>query len=212
MISDFYEDFENDSTPKLRPVKRPSPVKCEYISQDVVFPAIIQRCLKRDIGAFISHPIVPIENIDGYIRGKGIAPKDEMQFRKLYTPELYEEPEKLEKINVPSDPLHVFTKVLKNGQIKETVPMEVVYNYEKKGHVAPLDIRIKAAKAFGYPDEILTKMIQHHDREKIVKPKLEEFIDAIFGKSVIAKVSKPKSKTTHESLNSKFKKKPLKKY
>jgi hypothetical protein len=36
--------------------------------------------------------------------------------------------------------------------------------------------------------------------------KLDEFIDNIFGKSILAKTSKPKTKSIHETLSSKFKK------
>ena len=215
-ISDMFEDYENDSTPKLRPVRRPKIIR-EYIGENDILPERVVTCLKRSVCPFVPSPITSITNIDGYIWGMGFTGEKEKLIRSLYTPipTVIEEP--IEKLVLPSSNLlHVFSsmKVLKNGQVrlKFTVPMEPVHEYEKKGKLAPLDVRIKAAKGFGYQDTILTKMIQHHDKQKDTINKLDTFIDTIFGKSVNAKASKPKVKTIQEALNSKFKKKPAKKY
>jgi hypothetical protein len=90
--------------------------------------------------------------------------------------------------------------------------MEPVHMYELKGKVAPIDVRIKAAKGFGYPESVLTKMLDFHDARKSRTEKLDEFVESIFGKYTTAKSNKPKKKTNQEALNSKLKKKPLKKY
>ena len=156
----------------------------------------------------------PILHIEDYVRGMepGLAEK----YRMLYTPPPEPEYVPIERVNVPSDPMHVFTtlKVLKNGtvRIKCTVPMEPVYASYAKGKMPSLDVRIRAAKGFGYPDDVLARMIETHDAKKANMKKLDMFIDEIFGKSIQAKTNKPKKKTVQEILNSKFKKKPLKKF
>ena len=217
MISDYYEDVENDSTPKLRPVRRNR--KVEY-SPGGTLPPRVEECFKQTVCPLAPLRTVPIVNIDGYIRDTGMSGEKEELYRKLYTVLIQEEePESIkevEKQTFPDDMLHVFSnlKVLKNGtvRIKFTVPMEPVYTYQMKQKTAPIDVRLRAAKGFGYPDEVLEKMLINHDRKKINIPKLDNFIDNIFGKAVSAKASKPKSKTTQELLNSKFKKKTAKKY
>jgi len=146
----------------------------------------------------------------------GMSGEKEELYRSLYTPPQEPELIKEDKQVFPDDMLHVFTnmKVLKNGtvRIKFTVPMEPVYNYQKKHKTAPFNVRVLAANGFGYSNEVLEKMLVVHDNKKANEHKLDDFVDKIFGKMVSAKVSKPKSKTTQELLNSKFKKKPLKKY
>ena len=213
MISDYYEDVENDSTPKLRPVRRNR--KVEY-SPGGTLPPRVEECFKQTVCPLAPLRTVPIVNIDGYIRDTGMSGEKEELYRKLYTVPHEPEPVKEEKQVFPDDILHVFPnmKVLKNGtvRIKFTVPMEPVYNYQKKSKTAPFDVRVRAANGFGYSNVVLEKMLTAHDNKKANEHKLDDFVDKIFGKMVSAKVSKPKSKTTQELLNSKFKKKPLKKY
>jgi hypothetical protein len=155
-------------------------------------------------------------NIDGYIRDRGLTGEEEELYRRMYTPPPDPEPEKRETPQVPSDPLHVFfsMKVTKNGQVKVkiTVPMEPVYVAQRKGSLPPIDVRVRAAKGFGYPDSTLLQMIKYHDQMKERTKKLDEFITSVFGNCMNAKTNKPKKKTVQEALNSKFKKKPARKY
>jgi hypothetical protein len=214
MISDFDDEYEPTSTPKIRPVPRK---QCE---QSIVkqIPERVYRLLNNPMWCpYVTPKFLPITNIDGYIRAMGHTGEKEVLCRKMYTPEPDEvviQEVKFEPVS--SDPLYVYVNmnVLKNGliRVKITVPMEPVYEYQRKGKMAPLDVRIRAAKAVGYPDSVLTQMIKNHDEIKSKQAKLDEFIDLIFGKSINAKVSKPKAKTVHESLNTKLKKRPAKKY
>lgn len=205
----FSDDDECDDTPKLRPT---------VVRKDCkVYKNILLMTQYNDPPMYIPPRNYPIENIDGYVRDMKLSAEREKRYRDLYTPK-EEAIKSVHKTtyNVPSDPLTVFTnlKVLKNGtvKVKITVPMEPVYAYQQKGKLAPIDVRVRAAKGFGYPDEVLEKMIAKHDARKEQTKKLDEFIDAIFGKSINTKTAKAKVKTVHESLNSKFKKKPAKKY
>jgi len=215
MISDYYEDVENDSTPKLRPVAKKNRFQVSVVPDRL--PPRVYECFKRHVCPILPIPIVPITHIDQYIRDMGLTGQAEELYRRLYTPPPDEVVVKKEKFILPSeDLLHVFTnlKVLKNGmvKIKFTVPMEPVYVYQMKHKLAPIDIRVRAANGFGYPDTVLTKMIMNNDVKKANIPKLDSFIDNIFGKCISTKANKPKSKTVQENLNSKFKKKPAKKY
>ena len=214
MISDFDDQYEPTSTPKLPPSRRNrNPIK-EPLGE---LPERVSKLLKGDSSKYISPVYSPIVNIDGYIHSMGLTGEKEDRCRKLYTPEPTELVVKEEKFQPRSyDPLYVYStmNVLKSGmvRIKFTVPMEPLYESQKKGKIAPLDVRIRCMKSIGYPDSVLTDMIKHHDYMKTQQVKLQEFIDLIFGKSVNAKVSKPKAKTTQEALNAKLKKKPAKKW
>jgi hypothetical protein len=197
---------EEDDTPKLRPTR---PHKAVPVT-------VNKKLIEGVIPEYVPSKPVPIVHIDDYIRDMKLTGEKEQLYRQLYTPPPHQEILKKETFQVPSDPLTVFTtlKVLNSGivRVKISVPMEPVHLYEKKGKVAPLEVRIRAAKGFGYPDHVLENMIRHHDETKVQSKKLDEFIDSIFGKCTSAKTSKPKVKTVHESLNTKFKKKPAKKY
>lgn len=213
MISDFMDDYEPTPEPKLPPSRR---IKCTtpFTGQ---LPERIANLLNVPMCVYQTPECSKIANIDGYIRSMGFTGEEEAMCRKLYTPEPEPIVETVKKF-IPTIPdiLHVYVNmnILKSGtiRVKLAVPMEPVYEYQRKGKMAPLDVRIKAAKAVGYPEEILLKMIKNHDDAKAKQVKLNEFIDVIFGKSINAKVSKPKAKTIHESINAKLKKKPAKKW
>jgi hypothetical protein len=214
MISDFDDQYEPTSTPKLPPSR---PIRCSVKEPLGELPARVSKLLKGDTSKYISPVYSPIVNIDGYIHSMGLTGEKEDRCRKMYTPEPIEVVVKEEKFQPKSyDYLYVYStmNVLKSGvvRIKFTVPMEPLYESQKKGKIAPLDVRIRCMKAVGYPDSVLTDMIKHHDYMKTKQVKLEEFINLIFGKSVNVKVSKPKAKTTQEALNAKLKKKPVKKW
>jgi hypothetical protein len=205
-------DFEPTDEPKIRPTPR----KKLEIKTDGKIPERVAKLLENKVPICIPFTYAPIINIDSYIRDMKLSGEVEKRYRELYTPPPEPVNEPKQKLGVPSDPLSVFVNmnILKSGiiRVKITVPMEPVYEYQKKGKVAPLDVRLKAAKGFGYPESFLIKMIEHHDKMKSKAKEIDEFIDNIFGKCVNAKVSKPKAKSVHESLNSKLKKPTAKKY
>ena len=210
----FDFDFEPTNEPKIRPTPRK---KIEFKSnKQLPLPERVAKLLENKIPTFTPFRYAPITNLDSYIRDMKLTGEEEKRYRELYTPPPEPVPELKIKLVVPSDPLHVFVNmnVLKSGivRVKITAPMEPVYEYQKKGKMAPLDVRLKAAKGFGYPESFLIKIIEHHDTMKSKAKEIDEFIDNIFGKCVNAKVSKPKAKSVQESLNSKLKKPTAKKY
>lgn len=215
MISDFDDEYEPTSTPKLPPSRRNrGSVKEPFVGE---LPERVAKLVKYEISKYILPVYSPITNIDGYIHSIGITGEKEELCRKMYTPELVVDVVKEIKFQpISFDPLYVYTtmNVLKNGtvRIKFTVPLEPIYESQKKCKIAPLDVRIRCMKAVGYPDSVLTKMIEYNDSIKIKQANLDEFINIIFGKSVNAKVSKPKAKTVYDAINTKLKKKTAKKW
>ena len=200
------------STSKMeRPTRRRVglPV-CKELPQRVV------EMLDQKSFEFVPYKFSPISNIDGYIRDRGLTGEEEELYRSLYTPPPEPEAVLRKGAPVPSDPLHVFVNmnVTKSGRVKVkiTVPWEPVYLAQKKGTLPSIAVRIKAAHGFGYPESTLLQMMKHYEQKKERIKKLEEFIDSVFGKCMSSKTNKPKKKTVQEALNSKFKKKPAKKY
>ena len=196
-------------------MERPAPRMYGVYTSTGPLPPIVARCLYPEVTVPAPHRFAPIENIDGYIRDMGLSGKEEELYRNMYTPPPEPEQVKRESPQVPSDPLHIFTtiKVTKSGvKVKITVPWEPVYLAQTKGTLPPIGVRIKAAQGFGYPESTLLRMLKHHDQRKDRIKKLDGFIDSVFGKCMSAKTNKPKKKTVQEALNSKFKKKPAKKY
>jgi hypothetical protein len=196
-------------------MERPSPRRyglpvCKEI------PARVEKYLVQNSTEPTALTFAPIAHIDDYIHDMGLTGEKEELYRKLYTPP--PEPENITsfKFQVPSDPLHIFVnmKIMKNERIKVkiTVPLEPVYLAQKKGTLPSLSVRIKAANGFGYPESVLLQMMKYHEQRKERVKKMDEFIESVFGKCMNAKANKPKKKTVQEALNSKFKKKPAKKY
>jgi hypothetical protein len=178
-------------------------------------PPRVASCIGKTVYTPFVHTFKPMMHIDAYIRDAKLTGETEQLYRELYTPPPEPEPVVKETPNVPSDPLHVFTnmKVTKSGvKVKITVPMEPVYLAQRKGTLPSIQVRIKAAKGFGYSDEILTRMITNYDNRAAMDEKLDDFIESIFGNGLGAKTNKPKKKTNVELLNAIFKKKPAKKY
>ena len=70
-------------------------------------------------------------------------------------------------------------------------------NYE----MPPIDIRIKAFREAGYPEEILTSMKEKWEARITARPEFDKFIRDIFGKVSTKKDAPPKKKTLSQLLN-----------
>jgi hypothetical protein len=201
-------------------MERPSPRRATVPVCKEIPPRVAEYTNQKSL-VFVPYTFAPISNIDGYIRDRGLTGEEEALYRRLYTPPPEPEPVAREVPPVPSDPLHAFVKMsvvfnLKTLEtrvkVKITVPWEPVYLAQQKGTLPPLAVRIKAAHGFGYPESTLLQMMKNHEQRKERIKKMDECIESVFGKCMSAKTNKPKKKTVQEALNSKFKKKPAKKY
>jgi hypothetical protein len=195
--------------------RRPAVPVCKEL------PPRVSEYLNQKSLALAPYTFAAISNIDGYIRDMGLTGEKEALYRRLYTPPPEPEPVPRVVAPVPSEPLHVFVKMtavfnLKTLEtrvkVKITVPWEPVHLAQQKGTLPPLAVRVKAAHGFGYPESTLLQMMKHHEQRKERIKKMDECIESVFGKCMSAKTNKPKKKTVQEALNSKFKKKPAKKY
>lgn len=114
-----------------------------------------------------------------------------------------------EIVDIPSDPLSVVSKlsVSKSGKVKVYLeaPMEVLHTkYYSKGKRPPIDEQLKALKKFGYPESVLLRVLEKHQRREEKSADLDLFIERIFGKGG-GKVSKPKAKSVMDQLSSMLK-------
>lgn len=109
-----------------------------------------------------------------------------------------------EVVSVPDrvDAVVVNTTVSKSGKVKVSMgaPMEAVYTkYFSKGVRPPIGEYLKALKKFGYPESVLMKVLDTHQRVEAKSAEMDTFIEAIFGKGG-GKASKPKAKSNRDRL------------
>ena len=109
-------------------------------------------------------------------------------------------------VNIPNSPDAVVVNITvsKSGKIKTSVeaPMELLYTkYYSNGVRPPIDEHIKALKKFGYPDEVLLKVLKKHQKRVERSDEDDMFIEKIFGKGG-TKASKPKAKGIKEQISS----------
>lgn len=211
-VPDDDEDYE-DPSPKLPPTRNPNRTPKE--SGPLEPGERVCRLLNWKMPEY-HKTFAPFHDVDHYISCNKFTPEKEAMVRAMYTAPPHESFIKPKiKYDVPDDPLHVFVnmKIGKSGvKIKITVPMEPVIEYQKKAKLAPLAVRVKAFKNFGYPDSVVLKMIEHDDKMNKQRPELDKWFNKVFGEYDTKKVSKPKAKTIQEALTSKMKKKPATKY
>jgi hypothetical protein len=82
------------------------------------------------------------------------------------------------------------------------VPLEPLQPYMREGHLAPIELRVRAANKFGYPMNVLENMLEHHHRVTSEQYQKEQadFIKEVFG---VAKPSSSKPVKTHEVTRAK---------
>lgn len=114
-----------------------------------------------------------------------------------------------EPINVPDDMDHIVVnmKVLKSGKVRVNMcaPMnELNVNYYKKCKLPPIDVHLKALKRFGYPDWVLERVLDRHEKLPERMKEMDNVFMRAFGKYGSTKASKPKKKTAVEGITSKM--------
>jgi hypothetical protein len=201
--------LDEDDTPKLRPVRRKPRDPNFVFHEDPDFvpePRFIP-------GEYTPIKIYPIADINSYIDARGFK-KDSpaaQQLRELYglKQDDFITEEKPPKISF-KDPEYVSVKFVvtdKRVKLKLAVPLDEYESWRSKGKMPPIAVRVRAAKASGFPDEVLERMIARDDAWKAKSDALDQFLVNIFGEKP-SKVSKPKPKTKREQLESLIKKKP----
>lgn len=156
-------------------------------------------------------PFIPVINHETYLRDmKRHYGEDDPQvlelvekYRSLPPIQPPRNPRRDMKLPESTDHVCVSLTVLKTGKVRAKVeaPMANLFSkYYTKGLKPPVDEHIRALKAFGYPDDILERVL-----EKEQKGVDNTDIDLIFSKYSKKSSSKPKKLSVRESLNKKIK-------
>ena len=115
-------------------------------------------------------------------------------------------------LDVPNRMDHIVVKlqVLKSGtvRVKMSTPMLYIHEtYYSKGTKPPIGEHLKALKAFGYPDEILEKVLKYHENLPKLKAEMESVFARVYGSTSTSKASKPKKKPVMYEIMKKLKNK-----
>ena len=199
---------EEELEPKLRPVKR---FKRYLGGKCIEVPERVKNLLNCN-QVSSSRIFQPIVDIERYIDALGVDPKSKRadELRDLHKIEK----EEVTIEDIPQkvsfkDPSYVSVQmklVGKKIKIKIIAPLDEYEMYRKKGKMPPLAVRIRAAKASGFPDSVLEKMIIRDDKWKANMEDMNKFLLNIFGAKP-SKPSKPKAKSVQEALTSIMRKK-----
>ena len=121
---------------------------------------------------------------------------EKFEYNMKKTKHLLKVPKKtVNVIKVPDNLDHITTRMsVVNGKVKLQVYTDMAVlneNYMSKGKMPPRDKYLKALKRFGYPDEILHKVLNKKPRND------DEFLDEVFSKYNV-KTSNTKKRTRHK--------------
>jgi len=139
--------------------------------------------------------IQPLFDSELYIFMAGLSGAEADAIREKNPPlePIQVKPRVTKKYDVPDDPdwIKVDLRVTPKGRVKVSmcIPLAPVQEYHRRGHKAPIETRIIAAKKFGYPDEVLEKMLARHDAWDPEKE--AEFLEKIFGVAKKTTSSRP---------------------
>ena len=123
-------------------------------------------------------------------------PKPPKEFKKGY--------------DVPDDIdyVRVHLTVNKAGKVKVRMnaPMaEIYHNYFSKGVKPPTPVYVRALKDFGYPDEVLEKVLLKAQNAPKLKAEMEAVMERVFGTGGTSKPSKPKRGTVTQEIKKRMK-------
>ena len=141
--------------------------------------AIIERIVKQHQEYYAEHPPKPRKEI---VKG-------------------YEVPSTIDYVTVG-------LTVTKSGKVKAKISAPMLEIYEKyfsKGVKPPTDVYIRALKEFGYPNEVLEKVLLKAQNAPKVKAKMEAVIERVFGADGPSKSSKPKRGTVTQEITKRMK-------
>lgn len=217
---------------KKRVVQKSEPVDVSKIDPESVVGKILHG-MKNPTPYMKPPPFVPVCHWEGYVSSlrthykQAIANMDEIpegyieqceakiekivkdhtDYYTKYPPKEIVPPKKLD---VPDRMDHVIVKlkVLKSGKVRcnMSMPMMVIHEkYYSKGAKPPIGEHLKALKDFGYPDEVLEKVLKHHENIPKHKAQMEEVFQRVFGSTSTSKASKPKRKPVKDEIMKRLK-------
>ena len=186
----------------LRPIPRLRRRISQYTSSSLIQSQLFK-------SSYNPPPYVPVINPELYFADLEKNGTDTTRLRKLQSEydcvhiqnEVYTKP----KFVGPKfiDHIPVTLSVHENGEVKVKICHELASLHEKyyyKGKMPNIEDRIKALKSVGYPEEVLLKVLKHHDQMIKDKPDLEKFINSIFGDFSDKRPVAPKKKNLYQVL------------
>jgi hypothetical protein len=160
------------------------------------------------------HSIATMDNIpDGYIeRCEAIVEKIIIDHTKFYHKHPLKDTHKPKKVdNLPKymDHIPVKLNVTKSGKVRVNIqppPMMIIHEkYFSKGTKPPIGEYIRALKSFGYSDDVLERVLKHHENLPKRQAEMDEVFKRVFGSTSTSKASKPKRKPVMEEIMKKLK-------
>jgi len=150
---------------------------------------------------------VPIMHSDLYFRDLERAGQDTALTRHLHSKfPILECIPLAPKIKLPipdfADYIPVELKVV-NGRVRCILHTGMLNLYEKmqKTHKKPsIEERLMAAKDFGYPMEVLKRMLLKHEQAEASKEALNDFVISVFGEMSDKKTTAPKKRNLYQVL------------
>lgn len=133
------------------------------------------------------------------------------QHQEYYAKNPPKPPKKIVKgYDVPphTDYVTVGLTVTKSGKVKARISAPLADIYEKyfnKGVKPPTSVYIRALKEFGYPNEVLEKILLKAQNAPKLKAEMEAVIERVFGTGGPSKPSKPKKGTVTQEINKRLK-------
>ena len=167
----------------LRPTirRRAYPQYAASTNRDV--PVFIKKLMEPSHSAY---KFVPYWNPPDYLRDLRASGSDTTELEKLYN----ENPPENHVLYPPKPKMNI-----------NFAPVQALYDrYAKQGKMPPIDERLQALNAAGYPEEVLLDVMKKHDKRIKDGPELEKFIHAIFGDIGDKKPTAAKKKTLHQLL------------
>lgn len=103
--------------------------------------------------------------------------------------------------NVDHVKVHLTVGKSGNVKVRMNAPMADIYrDYFSKGVKPPTPIYIRALKDFGYPDEVLEKVLLKAQNAPKLKAEMEAVMERVFGSVGTSKPSKPKKSTINKRM------------
>ncbi len=160
------------------------------------------------------HSIATMDNIpDGYIeRCEAIVEKiiiDHTKFYNEYPPKVICKSKNDTNLPKYMDHIPVKLNVTKSGKVRVSIqppPMMIIHEkYFRKGNKPPIGEYIRALKSFGYSDDVLERVLKHHENLPKRQAEMDEVFERVFGSTSTSKASKPKRKPVKEEIMKRLK-------
>jgi len=217
------EVYEPES-PYTRVYVPQSPKKAKKELDPNSFLGKLVNSIKNPVPTMTPSPFRPVHNWRNYVDALRLNMKrNGLVGREYIIERIISDHEKWEAENPPKPPkefkkgydvpddmnyVKVHLNLTKTGKVKVRMnaPMaEIYHNYFSKGVKPPTPVYVRALKDFGYPDEVLEKVLLKAQNAPKLKAEMEAVMERVFGTGGTSKPSKPKKGTVTQEINKRMK-------